>query len=159
MWGAVWFGDEGTRLAHVCQTTLYDILTDTSVSVHEEGVPLGPPVIDQDARRIRDELISQDKQMEEVSVLPLSICDPPIHSATSDMGLSHGDMKGFCLLYPDGAGSVDNGTMVMGLGGQGLVHWRGVVWDPGIVGQQCLHVCYDCLCLMALFPGCDVIGS
>ena len=55
--------------------------------------------------------------MEEVSVLPLSICDPPIHSGISDMGLSHGDMKGFCLLYPDGAGSVDNGTMVMGLGG------------------------------------------
>ena len=22
---------------------------------------------------------------------------------------------------------------------------------PGIVGQQCLHACYDCLCLMALF--------
>ena len=33
----------------------------------------------------------------------------------------------------------------------GLDHWRGIVWDPGIVGQQCLHVCYDCLCLMALF--------
>ena len=28
---------------------------------------------------------------------------------------------------------------------------RGIVWDPGIVGQQCLHVCYDCLCLIALF--------
>ena len=31
------------------------------------------------------------------------------------------------------------------------VPWRGVVWDPGIVGQQGLHICYDCLCLMALF--------
>ena len=38
-----------------------------------------------------------------------------------------------------------------GSDGQGLDHWRGAVWDPGIVGQQCLHVCYDCLCLMALF--------
>ena len=74
-----------------------DVLADMSVSVHEEvpvvalqvftdeGVPFAPPVIDQDARRIRDELISQDKQMEEVSVLPLPICDPPIHSGTSDM--------------------------------------------------------------------------
>ena len=41
--------------------------------------------------------------------------------------------------------------MAMVLGGQGLDHWRGVIWDPGIVGQQCLHVCCDCLCLMALF--------
>ena len=32
-----------------------------------------------------------------------------------------------------------------------LDHWVGVVWDPGIVGHQCLHVCYDCLYLMALF--------
>ena len=37
----------------------------------------------------------------------------------------------------------------IGLGG--LDHWRGIVWDPGIVDEQCLHVCYDCLCLTALF--------
>ena len=98
-----------------------DVLADTSASVHEEvpvvalqvftdeGVPLVPLVIDQDARRIRD-----------VSVLPLPIFDPPIHSGTSDMGLSHGDTEWFCLLYSDGAASVDNGTMAMGLGGQGL---------------------------------------
>ena len=67
------------------------------------------------------------------------------------MGLSHGDMKWFCLLYLDSERSVDNGTMAMGLGGQGLVNWRGVVWNPGIVGQQCVHVCYDCLCLVVLF--------
>ena len=48
-------------------------------------------------------------------------------------------------------GSVGNGTMTIGLDGQSLDHWRGAVWDPGIVGQQCLNVCYDCLCLMALF--------
>ena len=36
-----------------------------------------------------------------------------------------------------------------------LDHWKGVVWDPGIVGQQCLHMCCDCLCLMALF--CDMM--
>ena len=41
--------------------------------------------------------------------------------------------------------------MAVRLDGKGLGHWRGVVWDPGIVGQQCLHMCYDCLCLMALF--------
>ena len=41
--------------------------------------------------------------------------------------------------------------MSIRLDGQSLDYWRGIVWEPGIVGQQCLHVCYDCLCLMALF--------
>ena len=41
--------------------------------------------------------------------------------------------------------------MAIRLHGNGLDHWRGVVWGPGIVGQQFLHMCYDCLCLMALF--------
>ena len=87
----------------------------------------------------------------------------------SDMGLSHGDMKWFCLLYSAGAGSVDNGTMAMGLDSQGLDHWRGVVWDPSIVGQQCLHVCLVTYCfhmrflILPLFdgfvPSCDVISS
>ena len=66
-----------------------DVLADTPVSVHEEvpvlalqiltdvGVPLVSPVMDQDVRRIKDELISQDIWMDEVSVLPWPICDPP----------------------------------------------------------------------------------
>ena len=36
-------------------------------------------------------------------------------------------------------------------GGQSLDHWRGVIWNPGIEGQQDICVCYDCLCLMVLF--------
>ena len=93
-----------------------DVLADMSVSVHEEvpvlalhiftdeGVPLIPPVIDQDVRRIKDELNSQDKRMDEVSVLLWPICDPPIHYGTSDMGLSQSDTKWFCLLYSADAG-------------------------------------------------------
>ena len=34
---------------------------------------------------------------------------------------------------------------------RGLDHWRGIVWDPGIVDKRCLHACYDCLCFIALF--------
>ena len=34
---------------------------------------------------------------------------------------------------------------------QRLDHWRTVIWDPGIVDSRVLSVCYDCLCLMALF--------
>ena len=40
------------------------------------------------------------------------------------------------------SGSVDS---------QRLNHWRTVTWDPGIVDSRALSVCYDCLCLMALF--------
>ena len=34
---------------------------------------------------------------------------------------------------------------------QRLDHWRAVSWDPGIADSRALSVCYDCLCLMALF--------
>ena len=140
-----------------------DVSANPSLSVHEEvpvlalrifgdeGVPLVSPVMDQDVRRIKDKLISQDIQMDEVSVLPWPICDPLIHRGTSDMGLSQGDTEWFCLLSSADVGSVDSGTMARRLSGQGLDHWRGVIWDPGIVGQQGLYMCYDCLCLMALF--------
>ena len=43
------------------------------------------------------------------------------------------------------------GAMSTDLGGQGLDHRRGVAWNPGFVGQQRVFLCYDCLCLMALF--------
>ena len=69
--------------------------------------------------------------MDEVSVLPWPIYVPPIHRGTSDMGVSQGDMKWFWLLSSADAGSVDSGTMARRLSGQGLDHWRGVIWDPG----------------------------
>ena len=55
-----------------------------------------------------------------------------------------------CLLYFDSAedlqdlwdGYVDS---------QRLNHWHTVCWDPGIADSRVLSVCYDCLCLMALF--------
>ena len=43
------------------------------------------------------------------------------------------------------------GAMSMDFGGQSLDHWRGVAWNPGIVEQQRVLLCYECLCLMALF--------
>ena len=89
--------------------------------------------------------------MDEVSVFPWPICDPPINIGTGNMDLSHGDTEWVCLLYSSSAGSRNNGTVVLGLDGQRLDHWRGVVWDPGIVGHHGLCMCYDCLCLMALF--------
>ena len=140
-----------------------EVLADTPVSAHEElpmlalqvftdvGALVVPPVIDQPVRRIMDGLVCKDKRMDEVSVFSGPICDPPIHIGTWDMKLLHGDTEWVCLLYSAGAGSVDNGTVAIGVDGQRLDHWCGVVWEPGIVGQQGLSVCYDCLCLMALF--------
>ena len=34
---------------------------------------------------------------------------------------------------------------------QRLNHWHTVSWDPGVADSRVLSVCYDCLCLMALF--------
>ena len=41
--------------------------------------------------------------------------------------------------------------MAIALDGRRLDHWSTVTWDPGIVVSHALSVCYDCLCLMALF--------
>ena len=61
-------------------------------------------------------------------------------------------MTWLCLLSSaDAKTGGETGAMSMDLGGQSLDHWRGVIWNPGIVGQQRACVCYDCLCLMALF--------
>ena len=92
-----------------------------------------------------------NRWMGEVSVLSREVWEPPIQSDTWDVRLSHGDTEWFCRLYSAGSGSVGNKTMAIRLDGYGVDHWRGVVWDPVIVGQQCVHVCYDCLCLIALF--------
>ena len=56
-----------------------------------------------------------------------------------------------CFLSSADEKTGEVGVMSMDLGGQSLDHWRGVAWNPGIVGQQCVFLCYDCLCLMALF--------
>ena len=112
----------------VCYDKLFsdDVLAYSSVSVREEvpvltlqiptdkGVLLLTPVVDQDVRRIKDQLFSQDDRTDGISGLSLPICGLLIHRGA------------------------------VGLDGQDLDHWRGVVWDPGIVCQQCWHVCSYC---------------
>ena len=63
----------------------------------------------------------------------LEICDPPIHSDTPDVGISHGDTEWLCLLYSASSGSAGDYTVAIRLDGKGLDHWRGVVWDPDII--------------------------
>ena len=92
-----------------------------------------------------------DRWMGEVLVLSMEICDRLIHSNTLDARISQDDAEWLCLLYSASSGSARDDTIAIILDDKGLDHWRGVVWDPGIVGQQCLHACCDCLYLMALF--------
>ena len=98
---------------------------DMSVSVREEV-----PVL-----AFKYDLISQDERTDEVSGLSWPMCDLRIIHGNSDMGLSHGDTKWFCLLSSADAGGANDSDMTTGLGGQSPDHWRGVVWDPGIVGK------------------------
>ena len=79
------------------------------------------------------------------------MCNLRIQRDASDVRLSRGDMTWLRLLSSADAGTVEYCAMSTGLGGQSLDHWRGVIWDPGIVDQQGICVCYDCLCLITLF--------
>ena len=108
-----------------------------------------PPVADRPVRRIINRLVGRDNRMDEVSVLSWPICDPPIHVGNGDADLSHSEQV--CLLYHAGARGMKGGTVAIALDGRRLDRFRTVVCDPGIVGSQALSVCYDCLCLIALF--------
>ena len=102
-------------------------------------------------------MLRMDSRIGEFSVLSLGGCDPSIDMDTLEgdelvicsrnVGISDGDEEWLCLLYSASLGSVWDNSVAAGLYCKGLDHWRGIVWDPGIVGKRCLHVCYDCLCL------------
>ena len=55
-----------------------------------------------------------------------------------------------CLLYPDSMEDLQD-LQGRSVDSQRLDHWCTVSWDPGIADSRALSVCYDCLCLMALF--------
>ena len=92
-------------------------------------------------------------------MLSLGACDQSIDMDTlegdelgicsRDVGISDGDEEWLCLLYSASSGSACDNSDAAGLDCKGLDHWRGIVRDPGIVGSRCLHLCYDCLCLIA----------
>ena len=98
-------------------------------------------------------------------VLPLGFHDPSIGMDTLDgdelvicphgAGISGCDKEWLgdilCLLRSSSSWNARDLSVVSGLDWRGLDHWGGIVWGPGIVGRRCLHVCYDCLCLIALF--------
>ena len=107
------------------------------------------------------ELELRDGRIGESSVLSLEICDPSIDMTTldgdelgicpRDVEISGGNEEWLCLLYSASSGSTGDISVADGIDCKGLNHWRGIVWDPGIVGKRCLHVCCDCICLIALF--------
>ena len=100
---------------------------------------------------IKTDVISRNERTVGVSGLSLPVCNLQFRSGASNMTLSREGMTWICLLSSTDARTEENGAMSMELGGQSLDHWRGVIWDPGIVRQQSICVCYDCLCLMTLF--------
>ena len=59
-------------------------------------------------------------------------------SCPRDIGISGGDEEWLCLLYSACSGSAGDISVEVGLDCKGLDNWRGIVWDPGIVGKRCL---------------------
>ena len=74
-----------------------------------------------------EDLISRDERTDGVSGLSLPMCNLWIQRDASDMRLSPGDMTWLCLLCSADAGTLEESAMSMGLGGQSLDHWRGVI--------------------------------
>ena len=150
---------EGCRTVGMCLHRQLQAFADTVKT-------LVPPDTGWIVRFDNNELEFMDIRIGEFSVPSLGVCDPSIDMDTldgdelgigsRDVGISDGDEEWLCLLYSARSWSVWGNSVAAGLDCQGLDHWRGIVWDPGIVGKCCLHVC---LCLIALFLGCDDIGS
>ena len=150
---------DGTQPAAMFSDRLFseEELAYTVVLVHREvpmlplrqfadvGVAVIPPVADRPVRRIINRSVGWNNRMDKVSVLSWPVCDPPIHINITNAALAHNTQV--CLLYSAGTGYLKG----VSVDGRRLDHWRTVVWDPGIVGLRALSVCYDCLCLMALF--------
>ena len=113
----------------------------TSISSH----------VDMPVLELNSEVVCENERMNGVWRLPLTVCNSQFRSGASDVTLLSEGMTWLSLLSSANVKTGEVGTMSMDLGGQGLGQWRGVIWNPGIVGQQCVYVCYDCLCLMALF--------
>ena len=104
-----------------------------------------PPVADRPVQLTVNRSVGWDDRMDEVSVLSWPVYDPPIRIYVANAALTH--KIRVCLLYHVGAGDLKGGSV----DSRRLDHWHTVIWDPGIVDSRVLSVCYDCLCLMALF--------
>ena len=138
-----------------------DVPVSASQVFTDPVVPLIPPDTGRIDRFVNNELELKDSRIGEFSVFSLGICDPSIDMNTldgdelaicpRDVGISGGDKEWLCLLYSASSGSAGDISVAAGFDCKGLEHWRGIVWDPGIVGKRCLHVCCDCLCLITLF--------
>ena len=97
--------------------------SDTSVSSHVEV-----PVL-----AFNTDVVFENERTVGVSGLPLTVCNLQFRSGASNVTLLREGMTWLCLLSSADAKTGDNGAMSMELGGQSLDHWRGVIWNPGIV--------------------------
>ena len=70
-------------------------------------------------------MFSQDDRTDKVSGLSLPICGLLIPRGTSDMGLSYGDTRWFCLLSSAAAGSAKDGALAW--------DWTNRAW---IIGEE-----------------------
>ena len=108
----------------------------------------------------------KDSRIGKFSVLPLYFRDMSIGMDTlegdvlgicsRDLGLSGCNEEEIsdvlCLLRSSSSGNAGVYSAVNRLDWRGMDHWRGIVWDLGIMDKRCLHACYDCLCLIAFVP-------
>ena len=135
----------GEELTDAVASMRGDVPMSPVLQVMDMGVAMIPPVADRPVQRTVNGSVVWDVKTEEVSVVSWPMCVRPIRMYVANTALTHSIRM--CLLYPVGSGDLKGGSV----DSQRLDHWRTVIWDPGIVDSRVLSVCYDCLCLMALF--------
>ena len=133
------------ELANTVVSVRRDVPMSPVQRLMDVGVAVIPPEADRPVQRTVNRSVGWDDRKNKVPILSWQVCDPPIRIYITNEALTH-YMRG-CLLYPVGAGDLKGGSV----DSRRLDHWRTVVWDPCIVDSRALSVCYDCLCLMALF--------
>ena len=130
----------GEELADTVVSVRGDVPMSPVLQVTDMGVAMIPPVADRPVQQTVNGSVVWDVKTDEVSVVSWPIC-----MYVANTALTHSIRM--CLLYPVGAGNLKGESV----DSQRLDHRRTVIWDPGIVDSRVLSVCYDCLCLMALF--------
>ena len=120
---------------------LHEDLTDTMLPEHHMGLrdmAHVPTSVSDEDEDWSDTSVSSHVEMPALAVwgLPLTVCNSQFRNGASDGTLLSEGMTWLCFLSSADVKTGEVGAMSMDLGGQSLDHWRGVIWNPGIMGQR-----------------------
>ena len=99
---------------------------------------------------IRTDGISANVAKSIVLEPPLTVCNLWFRGGTRKVLEWSEDMTCVCFLSTVDSSGTHYRAELFELEDKSLDHRRGIRWDSGIINQQEMYICYDCLCLMVL---------